>query len=84
MRGTGYGTNLGARLRQAYIMAELQDAATNKTLPGFGRASAVLMNATGQRLPLRWAGAPEPPAPGASVRIRFSFRDAAIYALGSY
>eukprot|EP01045_Picozoa_sp_COSAG04_P003524 COSAG04_NODE_144_length_22941_cov_54.823614_10_plen_65_part_00 len=63
-------------------MTELQDAEGN-TLAGFERDKCVLMNVDGLKLPLQWTGNPAPPAAGTRVRLRFSFRDATLFAAGS-
>ena len=68
----------------AYLMAELQDANTNRTIPGFERGNCILMNIDGLRVPLKWdrngtVTAPPAPAAGSLVRLRFYFRDATIY-----
>lgn len=63
-------------------MVALQDA-SGATLPGFERDKCTMVGVDGQKLPLAWAGAPKPPAAGSMLRLRFSFRDAVIYAAGS-
>lgn len=68
----------------AYVLYELQDAATGKALPGFESDRAnVLMNATALRFPLEWSGGPAVPAPGTPVQLRILHRRARIYALGT-
>jgi len=74
--------------RQAYIMAELLDADNSKAIPGFEKEKCVLMNTSG-KTPLRWAKdiaqlkQLEQTVAGKSVRLRFYFRDATLYAAGS-
>ena len=68
----------------AYIMAELRDAATDSVVPGYERGGSLIMNAAGSRLPLDWPNASSQTIPvGHLVMLRFYFRDATIYALGS-
>jgi len=68
----------------AYIMVELQDALTQTTLPGFERQKCILMDVDGLQLPLKWSDASTFPKAGTMVNLRFSFRDATIYAIGSF
>jgi len=68
----------------AYIMVELQYASTGRAIPGFERNKCMMMDVDGLQLPLNWAGSADLPAPGTMVRLRFSFRDATIYAAGAF
>ena len=65
----------------AYIMVELQDAATGQVIPTFERESCTFMNVTGAQIPLAWAGSAPANAAGKLVQLRIYFRDATIYAL---
>ena len=53
-----------------------------KAMPGFERDKCVMMNVNGLQIPLQWKSAPAVPE-GKLVSIRFSFRDATIYAVGA-
>jgi hypothetical protein len=68
----------------AYILAELQDASTGKVLPNYTRDGFVVLNDGGTKLPLVWKNATASPvAPGTVVQVKFYFREATIYAVGS-
>lgn len=67
----------------AYVMVEMQYANDSTLVPGFERGNCMLLNITGQQVPLRWTGNPQPPPNGTKIMLRFYFRDATIYALGS-
>lgn len=68
----------------AYLYAELIDPGTQQPFPGFDKtAFRLIMNQDGV-LPLLWdAGQHPAPPPGTSVQVRFYFRDAVVYSLGS-
>ena len=68
----------------AYVAAELYDAATGEVLPGLTRDKCVLMDADELRAPLEWKGANASAlASGKQVYVRFFFREATIYAVGA-
>lgn len=71
--------------RAAYLLAELIDADSQTVIPGHERDGYALLNKGGIRMPMVWKNATkmQAPAPGTRVQVRFYFRDATIYAVGS-
>ena len=68
---------------QAYVMVEIQDAATGDVLPGYEKERSLMIDVDGLRLPLRWNGtATASWTKPKSVVFRIYFRDATIYSLG--
>lgn len=68
---------------QAYVMVEIQDAATGDVLPGYEKERSLMVDVDGLRLPLRWNGTNTASwAMPKSVVFRIYFRDATIYSLG--
>ena len=72
--------------RSAYIMAEVLDDTTSKVIPGFEKEKCVLMNQTGT-LKLMWSSVVQTNAlqrkhRAKTVRLRFYFREATLYATG--
>ena len=83
---------------QAYILAELIDAASGATIPGYEKEKCILRNVEGSKLPLHWkqghdeddAESTGPaqlaalqPHVGQEVRLRLYFRAAIVYAFGT-
>ena len=82
--------------RAAYIMVSLLDGATGEVIPGHEPQRCLFTNITGLQLPIKWGEpsappGPQPPLPapvtvpaGKSVKLRFLFRDATIFAVGAF
>jgi hypothetical protein len=74
--------------RSAYLQAEMWDEATQKVLPGFEKANCVFTN-KGGRLDLTWSSNNTlseemlKEVAGKAVSVRFYFRDATLYAIGT-
>lgn len=68
----------------AYVAAELYDAATRMVIAGLTRDKCVLMDVDALRAPLVWHGANASAlAGGKQVYLRLFFREATIYAIGA-
>ena len=71
-------------LCNAYVAAELYDAATRTVIPGLTRDKCVLLDVDDLRAPLEWEGVNASKLVGGQqVFVRFFFRSATIYAIGA-
>ena len=74
-------------LCQAYVMAALLDARTGAVIPGYEAANnTVIRGIDGTAIELRWGNDNTTTAAldaGREVRLRFTFRDAVLYSVGT-
>lgn len=76
-----YPANQGDTGR-AYVMAELQNE-QGQTIPGYERVHTVIEDLDNKALPLTWNGKTGNELTGRTVRLRFSLRDAKVYAVSA-
>jgi hypothetical protein len=69
-------------LCQGYVMVELVDTATGAVEPGYEARDCVIQNQDSDRIPLQWSGRDTAALAGRVMQLRFTLREAVIFAVG--